>query len=141
MKKLIVLLLGVLPFCLTGCRDEVRQLSGSYSYKISGIAVVEGDETRLGDEMGAMDVVRINGDSVLLTFNALTGPAYYTRALINGKKITVDSYTRSLNVNSVNYTVTGSGEGEVYDETILITLRYQSPDVKANQLTLLCKKN
>lgn len=49
MKKLIVCLFPLLA--LMGCQDAVQQVAGTYSYKISGKAIVDGDETTLTDEI------------------------------------------------------------------------------------------
>ena len=42
MKRLNVLISSVLfmTLCLTGCQDPVEQLSGNYSYKISGSVII-----------------------------------------------------------------------------------------------------
>ena len=119
----------------------MQQISGAYSYKISGTAVVDDTEHRLADEQGAMEVVRLNGDSALLTFNALLGQAYTTKALIAGKQLTLVPYQRHVTIGATDYQVTATGEGTAYDGTIVITLHYNSAEVSANSLTLLCKKN
>ena len=143
MKKIFVISMLCLGFgvLFTGCKDQVQQVAGTYSYKISGVATVDGDERSLPDETGAMDIVRMNADSALVTFNALSGPAYTTEALIKDKKIELYSYQRVLTVGAKSYTINASGAGDIYDETIVITLRYSGTDISANSLTLLCKKN
>ena len=139
MKKILVLIIGVLA--LVSCRDEVSQVSGAYSYTISGVATVDGDETALSDERGAMELVRIHADSALVTFTALRGNAYTTKAFIDKKQIVLSPYTRTIHVGINDYTVSASGIGTIYDGTIVINLSYQSADVQADALTLLCKKN
>lgn len=141
MKKWIVCILGALTF--VSCQDQVGQLSGTYSYKISGSVVIDGDTSVLSDETGAMQLLRVNSDSALLTFNALLGPVYTTSARINGKQIKVLPYERNLTHRLMDYTITGSGDGTVYDETIVFSLQYSdtTADLKAEKLTMVCKKN
>lgn len=139
MKKILVLAIGVLA--LMSCNNEVKQVEGTYSYKISGQAIVKGDTLELNDEIGAMTIEGITSDSTLVTFNALNGPAYATGAKISKKEITLAPFTRAISVRSQDYRVTAEGEGSIYNETILITLSYNSDDVQADSLTLLCNKN
>ena len=160
MKKLLVILLALTALMI--CKDQVEQLSGSYSYKISGMAVYGNDTVSLSEEIGALDLIHLSADSALLTFNALRGPAYATKAKLEGKSITLMPYKRNISRLTRNYTVTASGQGEVYDGTILVTLSYvgdtvrvdsltaqansltvrtDSLTMRADSLTLLCKKN
>lgn len=128
---------------LTSCHDRVEQLSGRYSYKISGSVVLDGDTTVLPDEQGAMELIRLNADSALLTFNALVGPIYTAQAKIDGKNIVIAPYERNLNYLTANYTLTAQGEGTIYDETMVIDLSYSGKTAKLEtvKLTMLCKKN
>lgn len=139
MKKLIVCLFPLLA--LIGCQDAVQQISGTYSYKISGRATVDGTERVLTDEIGAMDIVHLTADSALLTFNGLADAAYYTKAVISGKTITLLPYQRDISIGVGNHHVTAQGTGTIYDGTIIFQLQYKSSNVTANDLTLLCKKN
>lgn len=139
MKKILVLLLPLLT--LVACQDQVQQIAGTYSYKISGTAIVDGDERTLTDEMGALDIIHVDSTTAMLTFNALNGPAYVTEAEIHGQNIELKEYERVVTVQTTDYHVTASGQGTVYDQTILIHLSYEGTDFQADELTLLCKKN
>lgn len=139
MKKLLVILLALTA--LMSCKDQVEQLSGSYSYKISGTAVFGNDTVTISEEIGALELIRLSADSALLTFNALRGPAYATKAKVEGKTIELVPYERNISRLSRDYTVTATGQGDLYDGTMLVRLRYTGDDVKADSLTLLCKKN
>ena len=143
MKKIFVIsmLCAVVGLFCTGCQDQVQQAAGTYSYKISGKAVVDGDERTLTNETGALDIVHKDSENALLTFNALGGAAYTTNATIADKRITLTPYERVLTIGSKDYTVMASGDGDIYDGTIVITLKYKSSNVTANSLTLLCKRN
>ena len=141
MKKGIFL--AFILLALVACQDQVQQLSGTYSYKISGQAIVDGDTVGLLNEVGAMDILRVSSESAIFTFNALTGPAYYATAHFVGKTILFGGYQRTINVGTKEYTVQGEAEGKAYDETLLFTLRYYNEDQTfvADSLILLCKKN
>ena len=151
MKKLIGLVVGMV--LLASCQpnqlqdlDYAGRIAGDYSYKISGIAVVNGDSVRLEDEIGAMEIVRIDSVKALVTFNALNGPAYYTYMEVDGQELSLEPYERNLRVNLADYAIVGFGEGTVYDKTILIDLQYEMQQASANgltaeKLTVLCKKN
>jgi len=140
--KLHSFLLVVL-LAMISCQDQVGQLSGTYSYKISGVAMVDSVTRVLSDETGAMDLIRINADSALVTFNALRGPAYSTKTVLSGKQIRLLPYQRTISVGVTNYTLTASAEGTAYDNTLLMQLKYCNADSTfvADSLTLICKKN
>lgn len=131
----------LMAFVLTSCQDAVKQVAGTYSYKISGQATIDGDQVRLTDEVGALELIPIDSITALVTFNALSGPVYTTQAEIHADQITLSTYERDLTVNLTDYHLTASGSGTIYDQTILINLQYEGEDFSADQLTLLCKKN
>lgn len=131
----------VVLLALVGCQNPVQQIAGTYAYKISGQYTVDDTEYVLSDEMGAMDIICQTDSTVLLTFNALRGPAYSTFATIRSKQLTLQPYERDVNEAGTNYHVTASGQGTIYDGTILITLSYQSTSLTADSLIVLCKKN
>ncbi|MBR1877702.1 MAG: hypothetical protein IJ814_01725 [Paludibacteraceae bacterium] len=137
--KMMVALLVMLA-CMA-CRNQVEQAAGTYSYKISGRVTVLGVEQALTDEIGTMEILPNTTNSAVVTFNALRGPAYYTTAKINGKQIVLNPFEREVTQSAVEYGVTVSGDGTVYDQTILITLRYSGTSLNADSLLLLCKKN
>lgn len=139
MKKIILFLITLLV--LTGCQEQVRPLSGTYSYKISGRVEADGSEEALANEQGAMELLRISKDSALLTFNVLMGGTYHTEAVVSGKEIELLPFERKISVGLSEYDVTVSGKGSVYDKTILIDLQYKGKDLTTKQIELLCKKN
>lgn len=139
MKRLVVLICSALV--LAGCSDAAKDISGNYSYKISGSAIINGDTVSLPHEMGAMEIVRLSTDSVLITFNAMEGPAYATNAGVSDSHIVLNELERDITHNGQRYVVTMSGEGECYERTLLFELAYHGKNVDAEKLTLLCKKN
>lgn len=139
MKRFIIILVSTLA--LVSCEDQVSRVSGTYAYKISGNVTVDEKERSLPVEEGAMEVIRLSADSALLTFNVLRGGVYTTYAEIANQEIVLAPYTRSLTIGVKEYTVTVSGEGTIYDGTIVVDLNYDSAEVFGEGLTLLCKKN
>jgi len=139
MKRFIIILVSALA--LVSCEDQVSRVSGTYAYKISGNVTLGENERSLPVEEGSMEVIRLSADSALLTFNVLRGGVYTTYAKIEEKEIVLEPYTRSLTIGLKEYTVMASGEGTIYDGTIVIDLNYDSADVLGEDITLLCKKN
>lgn len=145
MKRLSVFV-SVLCLCalaFVACQDQVQQITGTYSYKISGSVIIDEDTVVLTDEIGAMEIVHINQDSALVTFNSLVGPAYATQAQIDNKQIVLAPYRRNLSIKTRDYAVTATGYGTVYDKTILFSLNYADTINKltTDSIIMLCKKN
>ena len=87
MKKIFInhySLFIILAVLLSSCQDQVQQVTGTYSYKISGSAEVSTDSVVLSNEQGAMDLIRIDTTAALLTFNELRGATYVANATIHG---------------------------------------------------------
>lgn len=139
MKKIIALMM--LMLALVACKDQVQQVSGSYSYKISGKATMLGVEGMLTEEIGTMDIIHRTADSALITFNALRGPAYYTTAKITGKQVELESFSRGVTQTATTHDVMVSGTGTIYGEQIIFNLSYSGSTLNATNLTMLCKKN
>lgn len=148
MKKLIVCF--SLLLALISCQDAVQQVAGTYSYKISGSVIItstnllgeeENDTVTLSEEMGTMELIPLDSITAMMTFNALNGPVYVTQAEIHDKDLTLQSYERDIMIRAKDYHITASGDGEFYDNTLIITLQYECDGVEDNQLIMLCKKN
>lgn len=153
MKKVLFLVAGMAAF--VACQpkqvepepDAVDRIVGNYSYKISGEAEIDSVSVRLADEIGALEIVRVDSVNALVTFNELAGSAYYTYLEVGEKELKLKPYERILSVKLNNYAISVSGKGVVYDNTIVFDLSYtmQHPDtinqLSAEKLTLLCKKN
>ena len=126
---------------LTSCQDKIEQVTGSYSYKVSGTAVVDSSSVALRDEQGAMELIRVEGENVLLTFNALRGSAYATKGTLSDQTLTLQSFDKSVSAGINEYNVTVTGTGTVYSNTILFDLTYESEELTAEKVTMICKKN
>ncbi|MBQ7631783.1 MAG: hypothetical protein IJS82_03370 [Paludibacteraceae bacterium] len=144
MKKIFInhySLFIILAVLLSSCQDQVQQVTGTYSYKISGSAEVSTDSVVLSNEQGAMDLIRIDTTAALLTFNELRGATYVANATIHGKTIELSPYKRNLTIGSRTYPITASGTGTIYENTLVLTLSYKGEDVSADEILLVCKKN
>lgn len=139
MKK--IFMMTMLMLALISCKDQVQQISGSYSYKISGRANIEGNIRNLSDEIGTMDILHKTADSAVLTFNALQGPVYYTTAKIKGKQIELDTINRIVTYATGQHPVKVAGSGTIYSESIIFNLRYMGTTLNADSLVMVCKKN
>ena len=126
---------------LVACKDQVQQVSGSYSYKISGKATLNGVSQDLSDEIGNLDIIRKSDSTAVLTFNTFRGSAYYTTAKIKGEDIELEPFNRRVTQTLVGYDVQVVGNGIVYGESIIFNLRYIGTTLKADSLVMVCKRN
>lgn len=126
---------------LVACKDQVQQVSGSYSYKISGKATLNGVSQDLSDEIGNLDIIRKSDSTAVLTFNTFRGSAYYTTAKIKGKDIELEPFNRRVTQTLVGYDVQVVGNGTVYGESIIFNLRYIGTTLNADSLVMVCKRN
>ncbi len=139
MKKFFTI--AMLMLALVACKDQVQQVSGSYSYKISGKATLNGVNQDLSDEIGNLDIIRKSDSTAVLTFNTFRGSAYYTTAKIKGKDIELEPFNRRVTQTLVGYDVLVVGNGTVYGESIIFNLRYIGTTLKADSLVMVCKRN
>lgn len=140
MKKIITI--TMLMLALVSCNNnQVGQVAGSYSYKISGKARLSNLDVVMTEEIGAMDIIRNSSDSVLLTFNTFNGPVFYTTAAVKGKNIELVPFNREVTQSLLTYGVAVSGNGTVYDGTIIFNLCYKGDILNADSLIMLCKRN
>ena len=119
--------LGLVFFCglmATGCKNELQQTAGEYSYKISGSMMVDGEEKSLPNESGALRVID-KTDNLLLTFNMLGGDVYTTNASLSNKQIEIAEFERIIPYYARDYKTKISGSGEVYENMIVVQLRYK----------------
>ena len=62
-KGLYLTMVLVVMALLAGCKNELQQVSGEYSYKISGNAIVDSTEVHLSNESGftsSLDIIKID---------------------------------------------------------------------------------
>lgn len=133
-----------------GSCTDIKQTAGSYSYKLSGTATIRDGSNKevvtLSDEMGQMDIIQLNKDSIKIVMNQMNGSVFVTDACVNGKNITMNPYTRSMrlytegteknlidaiidgdDLNTGDYTtydINIDGTGIRYDDIIIFELLY-----------------
>ncbi len=127
---------------LNACQDSIKDVVGTYGYKISGEVTID-DSTRLvlPDEEGAMQVLREKDKKVCITLNTLGGKVYTTKGKYTGDSIVLEPFTRNITLSynyvddsalvAVEHTVTEafrisvSGAGKVYDGTVIYSFSYE----------------
>lgn len=155
---------------LSGCNQDLRRTTGSYTYKTSGLLVISDGDRRttvaLSDEIGQMDIIDLqNGDSVLILQNQLSGNASSTRAAIEGNRIVALPYQRTLTVTyslqedntlagitggskeTETFNIRVSSNGTVYDNSILFCSQWSgvslngTKTIEGNNLQTIAKRN
>lgn len=132
-------LLGLVLFCglmVTSCKNELQQVAGEYSYKISGSVVVDTVEEHLTNESGALHLINTDDEELLLTFNMLGGDVYTTNADLENKQLKIAEFERIIVHGARNFKTTISGSGEVYDDNIVLEMRYKGVSLDADSVEL-----
>ena len=141
MKK-IILGFGLVLFCglmATSCKSELQQVSGEYSYKISGSAIVDSAEVRLTNETGALHIIDKDEKELLLTFNMLGGDVYTALGDLSSKSLNIREFERIIVHNTKDYKVKVSGSGEVYDDNIVLDMQYKGMSMDKDSIELESK--
>lgn len=162
-----VLFTGLIMLLLSSCTEPVKALIGSYSYTISGQATIADTiSIILPNEKGAIQMEKIQKDSVLLTmnyFNGIDGGVYTTQGKVTDNKIALTPFKRIMTFTykatetellipvektyTENYEVQVSGVGTIYDETIHFILQYKgkcttnNKEIKGNNILMVAKRN
>lgn len=131
----LVLFFGLMT---TSCKNELQQTAGEYSYKISGSVIEDGEERSITNESGALRVID-KKDNLLLSFNMLGGDVYTTDATLSNTQIEIAEFERIIPFNSREYKTKVSGTGEVYDNTIVVQLRYEGMSMDKDSVKLESK--
>ncbi|MGN0187019.1 MAG: hypothetical protein ACI392_04655 [Paludibacteraceae bacterium] len=134
MKRNFIFALALIGCC--ACSNNARILSGDYSYKTSGTAIVITDNTdtttiQLTDRIGQLNVVDLQAndkDSVLLIFNEMGGSVTTVRARTSSDSIYLTPYVLRQSITtggtSGTYEITVSGTGIRYDDLIVLQQTY-----------------
>ena len=96
--------LGLVLFCglmATSCKNELQQVAGEYSYKISGSAMVDSAEVRLTNETGALHIIDKDEKELLLTFNMLGGDVYTALASLDNKELSIRLERCAMQVSAI----------------------------------------
>lgn len=142
-KKYILALCAVAALILAACnKDPLKSLTGSYTYKISGILRVtdtssvnpaEGSvrdtvDVNLAVEQGQMHIVP-DGDGVIVTFNDILGSVDVAHGSLDGDVISVEgTFPKQISTTS-GFIASGNveyvGKGFKRDGTIILNLDYR----------------
>ena len=138
-KGLYLTIVLVVMAVLAGCKNELQQVSGEYSYKISGNAIVDSTEVHLTNESGALHIIDKDEKELLLTFNMLAGDVYTTNAELRAKVLKINEFERVIMHNAKNYKIKVTGEGNVYDNNIVLDMQYKGMSMDKDSIELESK--
>lgn len=167
MKKLFIITALILTATILGaCHREVRQLTGDYSYKISGEAAVmdaDGDTSYIMvSKHGQMNILRDRNDKdkVLVTMNETAGGVYSFTATVKGDSLILAPYqftTNILSEASINpfqdnnttlvFQIDASGNGFSNDDIIILNEQWSGRQSSGNvtlaapKMTMIAERN
>lgn len=165
-RKLLILTVIISSTLLSACHREVRQLTGDYSYKISGEAAVtdaDGEVSYLMvSKRGQMNILRDRNDKdkVLVTMNETAGGVYSFTATVKGDSLILDPYqftTNILSEASINpfqddnatlvFQIDASGSGFSNDDIIILNEQWNGRQSSGNvtlaapKMTMIAERN
>lgn len=140
MKK-ILLMISALSLLFVSCSKEgPARFEGNWSYKTSGTVTLvptsgsssEQVTATIVNESGQMDIMTADSKSgqVLITMNALLGGATVMKGTAVDKRIDIEPFQKTVelvtaNVDAAATSVSVSGYGERFDDTIIFYLEYE----------------
>ncbi len=140
MKRIlkIVAMAVLVAVALCSCAKEgPGRFKGNYSFKTSGTVSVrekgngnaEISKVKLSDEQGQMNILKEDGDAMIVTMNVLSGAVVVFDAEASGKEIRLQPVERVLSIthglsSSINLNAVVSGVGHRYDDTVIFELVY-----------------
>jgi len=127
MKKLAILVLGVVLVGLTSCSNEpsIKTVSGMYDYKLAGSARVyyqstsETKQVKMNTETGTMTVVKTDeADKVKVTMSADNGDLYAMTGVMTHDTIFFEAVSRDIYVDEVQemFRCQMNGEGQLLSD-------------------------
>ena len=127
MKKLAILVLGVVLMGMTSCNNEpsIKTVTGMYNYKMAGSARVyyqatgETKQIRMNTETGTMTVVKTQeADQVKITMSADNGDLYAMVGVMTHDTIFFEPVSRDIYVDEVEemFRSQMNGEGQVLND-------------------------
>lgn len=146
---------------LTSCqKTPLENLSGSYTYKTSGVVGVVPTQiigtglpmdttwVALYPEQGQINIVTKDAwsSTVIVTWNDLTGNACSTEAKVDGNNLTLAPNTKTVKLTDGSETIGGgivrfSGDGMLYDNMLIIPMTYQGAfELSGHSMTVVSSK-
>lgn len=150
---------------LSACESTWQTIVGEYSFKVSGQVTKDATQVySLPNEIGAMEVIRLQDSTYLLTFNTINGEAYTTKATLSNNQLDLYPFSRIVTITyhskesdiwgeiiditeTEEYQTDVYGYGNIYGETIEFKMQYSGTElggnkqIKGNNITMLAKKN
>ncbi len=127
LKGALIMLTAACVFA--SCQKEAFVISGNYSFKGSGTCLVVTDtsatEVALVDEIGSLDIIHNGNEEVVLTFNTMNGPVYYTTATVEGSTLRLNDYSRTAGIAAESYDLLFKGSAVRYDKSIVFDLTFK----------------
>lgn len=144
MKKIKFVLvsaaIAAFAFLASSCDKSSQNLTGSYTYKISGTLTLGDDSgsgldgasvtVALNPEQGQMHVVEESDGNYLVTFNDLLGNVDVSPAKIDGNELTLaGTEMKSIQfreglLNLDGGMVTYGGSGKLLDDMLILNMEY-----------------
>lgn len=146
MKKALIFLTLCCSLALVSCKKSgVDLYSGDYSFKITGTVTVQRQislldpevptayDIELPNDIGQLQIAKLDRDedSVVVVINHLNGNMLVTHAYCEGEEITLKKFQRdvltvSIESENIQFPVTISGTGRIYEgKTIIFNLKYK----------------
>lgn len=169
MKKILISACVLLTaFLLTTCNRDVNNLTGDYSYKLSGTVILtdaDGEETHhFIHRNGQMNVLKDKSrkSGLVITMNEMNGGCYTLLAEIQGDTIVLQPHQFSTTLLSTEgipsigqegshtmvYQISASGSGRPNDQMLILREHWTGgqsgdPSVRllAPEITILAEKN
>ena len=169
MKKILISACVLLTaFLLTTCNRDVNNLTGDYSYKLSGEVIItddDGDETHhFIHRNGQMNVLKDKSrkSGLVITMNEMNGGCYTLLAELQGDTIVLQphQFTTTLlstedlpsigqdSAHSMIYQISAAGSGRPNDPMLILREHWTgsqsgnaSVRLRAPEITILAEKN
>jgi hypothetical protein len=169
MKKILISACVLLTaFLLTTCNRDVNNLTGDYSYKLSGEVIItddDGDETHhFIHRNGQMNVLKDKSrkSGLVITMNEMNGGCYTLLAELQGDTIVLQPHQFTTTLLSTEgipsigqegshtmvYQISAAGNGRPNDQMLILREHWtgnQSSDASvrlhAPEITILAEKN
>lgn len=167
MKRLLIITAFIITATLfSACHREVRQLTGDYSYKVSGeVAVTDANgeiSYLMVSKRGQMNILRDRNDKtrVLVTMNETAGGVYSFTATVKGDSLLLDPHTFTTNIlseASINpfqddnatlvFQISATGSGFSNDDFIILNEQWNgrqssgSTTLSGPKMTMIAERN
>ena len=157
MKKFLILCLATIIICTSCHKIEVRNFTGTYSYKTTGNVEISTDNVSLNhllaNEIGTMHILKNKSSDtydVTIIMNEVGGRIYTAYGDIDGNEISIATYERPLDLRLIptiggEVMVSCEGKGVLKDGVLVITQSYFTTkgniDIVGKNITTVAEPN